>query len=81
MFSFWENGCFINILLRDPIKNISLKEIVSATNFYAYKILMRVGEDNLLQCGALFNQYLGDIYDKKKTEKLYLFKLINLEKW
>jgi len=44
---------------------------VTAMDFYAYRIMTRVGEDNhLLTCRQLFHQFIVDMYAKIESERL-----------
>jgi hypothetical protein len=49
-------------------------------DFYAYRIMTRVGEDNhLLRCRQLFHQFIVDMYAKIESERL-LYIRINQQK-
>jgi hypothetical protein len=53
---------------------------VTAMDFYVYRIMTRVGEDNhLLRCRQLFHQFIVDMYAKIESE-LLLYIRINQQK-
>ena len=47
---------------------------VSAMNFYAYRLMIRANEDNILRCRQLFHQYNVDMYVKIESERLRYIK-------
>lgn len=71
MFCYGEDGYSIDIFQKNPTTKIPLSKTVSASDFYAYRIMIREEMDNyLVQYGSLFSQYLVDMYAKIETEKL-----------
>lgn len=58
----------------DPITGVSHKT-VSSMSFYAYRIMVKIDNLNILhRFGALFNQFLVDMYAKIETERLMFLK-------
>lgn len=43
-------------------------------NFYAYRLMIRANEDNILRCRQLFHQYIVDMYVKIESERLRYIK-------
>jgi len=71
MFCYRKDGYSINILQRDPNSKVPLKKIISASDFYSYRIMERQGQNNyILLYRSLLSQFLVDMYTKIKTEKL-----------
>ncbi|XP_046681373.1 uncharacterized protein LOC124368141 [Homalodisca vitripennis] len=73
VFCRGEDGYSINIPQRDPTSNVPLKKTISASDFYAYKIMEKQGDENyLLLYRSLLNQYLVDtsMHVKIETERL-----------
>ncbi|XP_008482471.2 uncharacterized protein LOC103519163 [Diaphorina citri] len=71
IFCRGEDGYFINIPQRDPSSKGPLNKMVSASNFYSYRIMERASQFNyLLLCRSLLNQFLVDMYAKIETERL-----------
>ena len=76
---FWqgEDGYYIGIPQTDPSTGNSVqRKKVSAMNFYAYRIMSRVGEENhILKCRQLFHQFIVDMYAKIESERLLYIRL------
>ena len=53
---------------------------VSATNFYAYKMMLRaIAVNHIVRCRQLFHQFVLDMYAKIESERL-LFVCLNQKK-
>ena len=71
---FWQgqDGYYFGIPQIDPkTGSPSSNKKVSAMDFYAYRIMVRRGKDNIiLMCRQLFHQYITDMYAKVESERL-----------
>jgi hypothetical protein len=80
---FWhgEDGYHFQIPQTHPsTANPGTGKKVTAMDFYAYRIMTRVGKDNhLLRCRQLFHQFILDMYAKIESERL-LYIRINQQK-
>ncbi|XP_076763394.1 uncharacterized protein LOC143430844 [Xylocopa sonorina] len=62
--------------MRNPPTNVDLNKKVSATNYYAYRTMIRENADNhILKCRQLFHQYIADMYAKIESERLLYIRL------
>ena len=71
---FWqgEDGYYFGIPQTDPSTGQAVQsKKVSSQDFYAYRIMVRVGEENhILKCKMLFLQFIVDMYAKIESERL-----------
>lgn len=75
MFCWGDDGYAISIPQHDPKTKLQLKNTVSASSFYSYRIMVIEGENNyLVNYRSLFSQYLVDEYAKIETERLNYIK-------
>ena len=71
-----EDGYHFNIKLQNPRTGIEDGKKVSCMNYYAYRLMVRNGEDShILKCRRLFQQYVVDMYAKIETERLLYIRL------
>lgn len=71
MFCYGEDGYSINTQQIDPQNKTPLKKTVSATEFYAYRIMEREKQENhIFYFRNLFNQFFVDMYANIQTERL-----------
>ncbi|GIY66199.1 helitron_like_N domain-containing protein [Caerostris extrusa] len=64
---FWkgQDGYFINIKQRDPVTGAETNKNVSSKDYYAYRLMIRCGQDNvILRCRELCQQFMVDMYVK-----------------
>lgn len=60
-----------NLRQVDPATGLATSRKVSAMSYYAYQLMVRDdGNDFLLNCGQLLNQFVVDMYAKIETERL-----------
>lgn len=78
---FWEgeDGYNFNVRQIDSVTHAPTNKKVSEKNFYAYRLMIREGQDHLLHCGRLLQQFLVDMYAKIESERL-LYLRINQKK-
>ena len=71
-----EDGYQINIKQVDPITRLPVAtKTVSSKDFYAYRLMYREHDFNLLlRCQTLFQQYCTDMYAKIESERLIFIK-------
>ncbi|XP_050338583.1 uncharacterized protein LOC126765043 [Bactrocera neohumeralis] len=70
---YWQgqDGYGITLKLVDPITGVSTNKNLSAMNYYAYRMMIRTNEENvILKCCRLFQQFAVDMYVKVETERL-----------
>ncbi|XP_044582393.1 uncharacterized protein LOC123263552 [Cotesia glomerata] len=70
---FWkgQDGYCINIKQRDPVSGAETNKNVSSKDYYAYRLMIRRGLDNvILQCRELCQQFMVDMYEKIESERL-----------
>ncbi|XP_044588727.1 uncharacterized protein LOC123267905 [Cotesia glomerata] len=70
---FWkgQDGYSINIKQRDPVSGAETNKNVSSKDYYAYRLMIRRGLDNvILRFRELCQQFLVDIYAKIEGERL-----------
>ncbi|XP_050058775.1 uncharacterized protein LOC126550749 [Aphis gossypii] len=71
---YWQgqDGYDITLKMVDPITGVSTNnKNLSAMNYYAYRMMIRTHEENvILKCGRLFQQFAVDMYVKVETERL-----------
>ncbi|GIX75338.1 helitron_like_N domain-containing protein [Caerostris extrusa] len=70
---FWkgQDGYFINIKQRDPVTGAETNKNVSSKDYYAYRLMIRCGQDNvILRCRELCQQFMVDMYVKIESERL-----------
>ncbi|GIY77822.1 hypothetical protein CDAR_370201 [Caerostris darwini] len=70
---FWkgQDGYFINIKQRDPVTGAETNKNVSWKDYYAYRLMIRCGQDNvILRCRELCQQFMVDMYVKIESERL-----------
>ncbi|CAB3234441.1 unnamed protein product [Arctia plantaginis] len=66
-----QNGYDITLKMVDPIPRVSTNKNLSAMNYYAYRMMIRTHEENvILKCRRLFQQFAVDMYVKVETERL-----------
>ncbi|GBP10543.1 hypothetical protein EVAR_76387_1 [Eumeta japonica] len=66
-----EDGYDITLKMVDPITGVSTNKNLSAMNYYAYRMMIRTHEENvILKCRRLFQQFAVDMYVKVETERL-----------
>ncbi|GBP52099.1 hypothetical protein EVAR_42002_1 [Eumeta japonica] len=54
----------------DHVRGAETNKKVSAMNLYAYRLMVRAGEDNTIRrCRHLFNRYVVDMYAKIESEQ------------
>ncbi|XP_067120500.1 uncharacterized protein, partial [Centruroides vittatus] len=71
LFCYGEDGYCVNIPQVDPVSKLPVTKTVSASDFYAYRIMVRENSQNrILYYKKLFNQFLVDMYAKIETERL-----------
>ncbi|XP_039277051.1 uncharacterized protein LOC120351239 isoform X2 [Nilaparvata lugens] len=60
----------------NPVNGAEINKKCSSMNFYAYRLMIRMNEDNhILKFRQLFHQYLVDMYAKIETERLLFLRL------
>ncbi|XP_050552549.1 uncharacterized protein LOC118277408 [Spodoptera frugiperda] len=70
---FWkgQDGYCINIKQRDPVSGAETNKNVSSKDYYAYRLMIRRGWDNvILRCRELCQQFMVDMYAKIEGERL-----------
>ncbi|XP_072384527.1 uncharacterized protein [Diabrotica undecimpunctata] len=70
---FWkgQDGYCINIKQRDPVSGAETNKNVSSKDYYAYRLMIRCGLDNvILRCRELCQQFIVDMYAKIEGEQL-----------
>ncbi|XP_061381633.1 uncharacterized protein LOC133319827 [Danaus plexippus] len=70
---YWQgqDGYDITLKMVDPITSVSTNKNLSAMNYYAYRMMIRTHEENvILKCRRLFQQFAVDMYVKVETERL-----------
>ncbi|XP_017469499.1 PREDICTED: uncharacterized protein LOC108361401, partial [Rhagoletis zephyria] len=70
---YWQgqDGYDITLKMVNPITGVSTNKNLSAMNYYAYRMMIRTHEDNvILKCRRLFQQFAVDMYVKVETEHL-----------
>ncbi|CAF4944016.1 unnamed protein product [Pieris macdunnoughi] len=70
---FWkgQDGYCINIKQRDPVSGAETNKNVSSKDYYAYRLMIRRGRDNvILRCRELCQQFMVDMYAKIEGERL-----------
>ncbi|XP_075977347.1 uncharacterized protein LOC142977354 [Anticarsia gemmatalis] len=70
---YWQgqDGYDITLKMVDPITGVSTNKNLSAMNYYAYRLMIRTHEENvILKCRRLFQQFAVDMYVKVETERL-----------
>ncbi|XP_050066554.1 uncharacterized protein LOC126555710 [Aphis gossypii] len=70
---FWkgQDGYCINIKQRDPVLGVETNKNVSLKDYYAYRLMIRRGLDNvILRCRELCQQFMVDMYSKIESERL-----------
>ncbi|XP_023159393.1 uncharacterized protein LOC101459168 [Ceratitis capitata] len=70
---FWkgQDGYCINIKQRDPVSGAKTNKNVSSKDYYAYRLTIRRGLDNvILRCRELCQQFMVDMYAKIESERL-----------
>ncbi|XP_048514946.1 uncharacterized protein LOC125501873 [Athalia rosae] len=70
---YWrgQDGYDITLRMVDSITGVSPNENLSAMNYYAYRMMIRTHEENvILKCRRLFQQLAVDMYVKVETERL-----------
>ncbi|XP_044591423.1 uncharacterized protein LOC123269654 [Cotesia glomerata] len=70
---FWkgQDGYCINIKQRDPVSGAETNKKVSSKDYYAYRLMIRRGLDNvILRCRELCQQFMVDMYAKIEGERL-----------
>ncbi|GFX56107.1 helitron_like_N domain-containing protein [Trichonephila clavipes] len=70
---FWkgQDGYCINIKQRDPVSGAETNKNVSSKDYYAYRLMIRRGLDNvILRCRELCQQFMVDMYAKIESERL-----------
>ncbi|CAH0703019.1 unnamed protein product [Spodoptera exigua] len=70
---YWQgqDGYDITLKMVDPITGVSTNKNLSAMNYYAYRMMIRTHEENvILKCRRLFQQFAVDMYVKVETERL-----------
>jgi len=76
---FWqgEDGYHFRIPQTHPYTaNPVTGKRITAMDFYAYRLMTRVGEDNrLLRCRQLFHQFIVDMYAKIESERLLYIRI------
>ncbi|XP_071577140.1 uncharacterized protein [Temnothorax nylanderi] len=75
---FWqgEDGYHLNIMQIDPSTGRTTNKKISAKDFYAYRIMIRLGLANhILECRQLFQQFIVDMYAKIESERLLYIRL------
>ncbi|GBP44698.1 hypothetical protein EVAR_44226_1 [Eumeta japonica] len=66
-----QDGYDITLKMVDPITGVSTNKNLSAMNYYAYRMMIRTHEENvILKCRRLFQQFAVDMYVKVETERL-----------
>ena len=68
---FWkgQDGYCINIKQRDPATGAETYNNVSSKDYYAYRLMIRRDQDNIiLRCRELCQQFLVDMYVKIESE-------------
>ncbi|XP_039966179.1 uncharacterized protein LOC120778452 isoform X1 [Bactrocera tryoni] len=66
-----QDGYDITLKMVDPITGVSTNKNLSAMNNYAYRMMIRTNEENvILECRRLFQQFAVDMYVKVETERL-----------
>ncbi|XP_039282934.1 uncharacterized protein LOC120351055 [Nilaparvata lugens] len=75
---FWDgaDGYHFNVKMINPVNGAEINKKCSSMNFYAYRLMIRMNEDNhILKFRQLFHQYLVDMYAKIETERLLFLRL------
>ncbi|GBP21823.1 hypothetical protein EVAR_6795_1 [Eumeta japonica] len=70
---FWkgQDGYCINIKQRDTVSGAETNKNVSSKDYYAYRLMIRRGLDNvILRCRELCQQFMVDMYAKIESERL-----------
>ncbi|XP_049316802.1 uncharacterized protein LOC125779485 [Bactrocera dorsalis] len=70
---YWQgqDGDDITLKMVDPNTSISTNKNLSAMNYYAYRMMIRTHEENvILKCRWLFQQFAVDMCVKIETERL-----------
>ncbi|RVE42412.1 hypothetical protein evm_012949 [Chilo suppressalis] len=70
---YWQgqDGYDITLKMVDPITGVSTNKNLSAMNYYAYRMMIRTHEENIiLRCRRPFQQFAVDMYVKVETERL-----------
>ncbi|GFW31815.1 helitron_like_N domain-containing protein [Trichonephila clavipes] len=67
-----QDGYCINIKQRDPVSGAETNKNVSSKDYYAYRLMIRRGLDNVifLRCRELCQQFMVDMYAKIESERL-----------
>jgi hypothetical protein len=64
------DGYCINIKLQDPATGAKTNKNVSLKDYYAYQLMIRRDQDNvILRCRELYQQFMVDIYVKIESER------------
>ncbi|GBM88716.1 hypothetical protein AVEN_204010-1 [Araneus ventricosus] len=75
---FWqgEDGYHFELRQRNPMTGLPQSKKISAMQFYAYRMMKRSTEFNiLLRSNALFHQFIVDMYAKIESERLLYLRL------
>ncbi|GBN73179.1 hypothetical protein AVEN_268140-1 [Araneus ventricosus] len=75
MFPRGEDGYAINFNQVEPGTSNQINKTVSATSFYAYRLMLQSTENRLLNYRQLLHQYLVDMYAKIEAERLLFIRL------
>eukprot|EP00102_Acyrthosiphon_pisum_P016931 XP_008188088.1 PREDICTED: uncharacterized protein LOC100159360 [Acyrthosiphon pisum] len=70
---FWkgQDGYCINIKQRDPVTGDETNKNISSKAYYAYRMMIRRGQDNVvLRCREICQQFMVDMYVKIESERL-----------
>ncbi|XP_069968873.1 uncharacterized protein [Bactrocera oleae] len=70
---YWQGQDGYDIMLKtvDPISGVTTNKNLSAMNYYAYPMMIRTHEENvILKCRRLFQQFAADMYVKVETKRL-----------
>ncbi|XP_068992255.1 uncharacterized protein [Neodiprion pinetum] len=70
---FWkgQDGYCINIKQRNPATGAETNKNVSSKDYYAYRLMIRRDQDNvILRCRELCQQFMVDMYVKIESERL-----------
>ncbi|EFN61253.1 Uncharacterized ATP-dependent helicase YHR031C, partial [Camponotus floridanus] len=76
IFCRGEDGYHFQNKMINPATGQETNKKVSSMNFYAYRLMIRLSEDNhILRCRRLFHQFAVDMYVKIETERLTYIRL------
>jgi hypothetical protein len=71
VFLVLNDGYCIDIKQQDSVTGAKTNKYVSLKDYYAYRLMIRSDEDNIiLQCCELCQQFMVDMYIKIESQRL-----------